>query len=68
VLAFVITADDPLETEVPGMGYTFAALKRAQALGDVQTLAAHGRRVVYLHLKSEEREVVLARLFKQALQ
>jgi hypothetical protein len=67
VLAFVMTADDHTSTEIPGAGYTFAALKRAQALGDVQTLAAHGRRVVHLHLKSGEPEAVLAHLFKEAL-
>jgi hypothetical protein len=45
----VLTADDETQTEIPGAGYSFAVLKRAQALGDVQALEAHGRRVVRIH-------------------
>ena len=48
----VITGEDATETEVPGAGYSFAVLKRAQALGDLQALAAHGRRVIRLHIGS----------------
>lgn len=48
-VAFVLTADDRTDTPIPDAGYSFSALKRAQALGDVQTLHAHGRRVVRLH-------------------
>ncbi len=44
VLAFVVTADDETSTEIPEAGYTFSILKRAQALGDAETLDAHGRR------------------------
>ena len=50
-LVFLITADDETETEIPEAGYSFAVLKRAQALGDYETLEAHGRRVVRLHIK-----------------
>jgi glucose-6-phosphate isomerase len=67
VLAFVLTADDKTGTEVPEAGYTFSVLKRAQALGDVQTLEAHGRRVVRLHLKHAEPAAAIARLFAEAL-
>ena len=49
-LAFVVTTDDETSTEIPEAGYSFAVLKQAQALGDAETLAAHGRRVVRLHL------------------
>jgi glucose-6-phosphate isomerase len=49
-LAFVITGEDETSTEIPGAGYSFSILKRAQALGDAEALAAHGRRVVRLHL------------------
>jgi hypothetical protein len=65
-LAFMITADDESQTEVPGAGYTFSVLKRSQALGDVQTLEAHGRRVIRLHLKANP-AAALARLFAKAL-
>jgi glucose-6-phosphate isomerase len=67
VLAFVITADDATQTEVPGTGYTFSVLKRAQALGDVDTLEAHGRRVIRLHVKHRDTNSALVRLFGQAL-
>jgi len=49
-VAFVITATDETATEVPGAGHSFAVLKRAQALGDIEALQAHGRRVVRIHL------------------
>jgi len=67
-LAFVITADDPTESEIPEAGYTFAVLKRAQALGDVQTLEAHDRRTVRIHVKDAgAAAVTLERLFAEAL-
>lgn len=46
----VMTGDDATETAVPGAGYSFSVLKRAQALGDLQALTAHGRRVARLHI------------------
>ena len=67
VLAFVLTAEDATRTAVPEAGYTFSVLKRAQALGDVQTLEAHGRRVVRLHVKQREPEAAIAHLFADAL-
>jgi glucose-6-phosphate isomerase len=51
VVAFVLTADDSTETPIPEAGYSFAVLKRAQALGDVETLQAHGRRAVHIHFR-----------------
>jgi glucose-6-phosphate isomerase len=53
-LAFVITADDPTASTIPESGYTFSVLKRAQALGDTQTLEAHGRPTVRIHVKNAE--------------
>jgi glucose-6-phosphate isomerase len=67
-VAFVITADDATATEIPGAGYTFSVLKRAQALGDVETLEAHDRRVVRLHVKDARTAGrALGRLFAEAL-
>ena len=66
-LAFVITADDATATEIPETGYSFAILKRAQALGDYETLAAHGRRVVRIHISAGEPADVLERLFADAM-
>jgi len=67
VLAFVVTNDDETQTEIPGAGYTFSTLKQAQALGDAETLAAHGRRVVRLHLNSGTTVSGLETVFADAL-
>lgn len=68
-LAFVITGDDKTSTNIPDAGYSFSVLKRAQALGDVEALAAHGRRVVRIHVKAgpEEAGAALERTFTEAL-
>jgi hypothetical protein len=50
----IITADDRTTTQIPGAPYSFATLKRAQALGDYQALAAHGRRAARVHLTSTD--------------
>jgi glucose-6-phosphate isomerase len=51
IVAFVVTADDETQTMIPESGYSFSVLKRAQALGDVETLEAHERRTVRIHVK-----------------
>lgn len=67
-VAFVITADDATGTAIPDAGYSFSVLKRAQALGDVEALQAHGRRVVWIHLPSADgAPEALTRLFDDAL-
>jgi glucose-6-phosphate isomerase len=67
-LAIVITADDRTDTAIPGAGYTFAVLKRAQALGDTQTLEAHGRRTVRIHVNdASHAALTIERLFADAL-
>ena len=64
----MITADDPTETPIPDAGYTFAVLKRAQALGDTQTLEAHDRRTVRIHVKDANAAArIIERLFADAL-
>ena len=68
VLAFVITADDETETPIPDAGYSFSVLKRAQAIGDYETLEAHGRRVIRIHIKGTDFAEALRRLFAEALQ
>ena len=68
LLAFVITADDETRTPIPESGYSFSILKRAQALGDFDTLEAHGRRVVRIHVKAGDHAAVVERVFAQALQ
>jgi len=48
-----LTADDLEDAPVPGKPYTFGILKRAQALGDLEALRKHGRRVVRIHLGAD---------------
>jgi glucose-6-phosphate isomerase len=49
MLAFVLTGEDATDTPIPDAPYSFKQLKRAQAVGDYQTLEAHGRRTVRIH-------------------
>jgi hypothetical protein len=68
LVAFVVTADDETSTEIPDAGYTFSVLKRAQALGDVETLEAHDRRTVRIHIKEADSAAqTIERLFAEAL-
>jgi hypothetical protein len=48
-----ITCEDKQDLPIPGEQYSFGTLKRAQALGDLQSLIAHGRRVLRVHIKGE---------------
>ncbi|MBA3886142.1 MAG: glucose-6-phosphate isomerase [Acidobacteria bacterium] len=67
-VAFVITADDTTTTGIPDAGYSFNVLKRAQALGDVETLEAHDRRAVRIHLEDAAAGGrALGQLFAEAL-
>jgi glucose-6-phosphate isomerase len=54
-LFLILTADPAPGTDasIPGSPYSFAQLERAQALGDVESLAAHGKAVLRLHLGSD---------------
>jgi hypothetical protein len=45
-----MTAPDKFDFPVPGGSYTFSILKEAQALGDFQSLLAHGRRAIRVDL------------------
>jgi glucose-6-phosphate isomerase len=66
-LAFVITGDDATETPIPDAPYSFSTLKRAQAVGDAQTLEAHDRRTVRIHVGASDAPGALRRLFRNAL-
>ncbi|MCS6860539.1 MAG: bifunctional transaldolase/phosoglucose isomerase [Abditibacteriales bacterium] len=48
-----ITCDDAHDLPVPGRQYTFGIVKAAQARGDLQVLAARGRRVLRVHLGTD---------------
>jgi transaldolase/glucose-6-phosphate isomerase len=47
----VLTADEGDDIPIPGAGYGFGTLHRAQALGDVEALRDAGRRVIRVHLE-----------------
>lgn len=46
-------AQDKVDAAIPDAPYTFGTLKAAQALGDLQSLMAHGRRVVRIDLGTD---------------
>jgi hypothetical protein len=45
-----LTADDIADLPVPDQPYTFGIFKRAEALGDLEALRKHERRVIRIHL------------------
>lgn len=49
-LFFQLTGRDAIDISIPGKPYTFGIFKRAQALGDFEALARHGRRAVRIDL------------------
>jgi glucose-6-phosphate isomerase len=49
-----ITQDHRESLPVPGQAYDFAQLDQAQYLGDFQSLEAHGRRVIRVHLAGHD--------------
>jgi transaldolase/glucose-6-phosphate isomerase len=48
-----LTADAPQDLAIPGEGYSFATLRNAQALGDLQVLLRRKRRALRVHLGSD---------------
>ena len=52
-IQFVAPDADGGELPIPGQGYDFGTLKAAQALGDLQSLATHGRRAIRIDLGSD---------------
>jgi transaldolase/glucose-6-phosphate isomerase len=48
-----LVAPDTTVALIPGASYSFGTLKQAQALGDWQTLLAHGRRAIRIELGSD---------------
>ena len=48
-----VTCEDAKDLIIPGEPYTFGVLKAAQALGDLKSLTAKGRRVIRVHVGSD---------------
>jgi hypothetical protein len=64
----VITGEDATKTPIPEAPYSFSVLKRAQAIGDIQALQAHGRPVVRVHLATtRHRGAALQKILATAL-
>jgi transaldolase/glucose-6-phosphate isomerase len=63
-----LTADQQHDLHVPGQPYTFGTFLKAQALGDLQALRKHGRRVMHIHLGDDAQWGlwVLTRVLKAA--
>jgi glucose-6-phosphate isomerase len=49
-LFIVMTAEPESDLPIPGSPFTFGQLETAQALGDLESLAAHGKPALRLHL------------------
>ena len=65
----LFTADTPRDLPIAGSRHGFAALLRAQALGDFEALAGRGRPVLRVHLKGEAPRALAAftETWKQAV-
>jgi len=50
---FIITAEHDHDLDIPGADYSFATLNDAQAVGDMQSLQAHERRAIRIHIKAD---------------
>jgi transaldolase / glucose-6-phosphate isomerase len=64
-----ITCDDAVDLPVPGQRYSFGVVKAAQARGDLEVLAARGRRALRVHLGADVAAGLgaLARAVEQAV-
>ena len=64
-----LTSDHPVDRPIPGWPYTFGQLIDAQARGDRETLRAHDRPVVQVHLGDDLADdlAILERAVRRAL-
>jgi hypothetical protein len=46
----ILTTEHKTDLPIPGRPFTFGQLETAQALGDYEALASHGRPALRLHL------------------
>jgi transaldolase/glucose-6-phosphate isomerase len=61
-----VTGDDKRDVPVAGQSYSFGVFKKAQALGDLQALRKHNRRVLRIHLEGDIAEGL--RAFQEAIE
>ncbi len=64
-----LTCRDAIDMTIPGKPYTFGIFKKAQALGDLEALTKHGRRVMRVDLGDDVKKGLglLRRLVEGAL-
>ncbi len=55
-----LTVDDIEDVPIPGAPYTFGVFKQAQALGDLEALRKHSRRVGRIHLGPDAHQGLIA--------
>jgi hypothetical protein len=55
-----LTSEDIQDARIPEQPYSFGLFKRAQALGDLEALRKHGRRVIRIHLGEDVAEGLAA--------
>lgn len=67
LIGLQITSEDNQDAAIPGASFSFGELKRAQALGDWQSLRDHGRRALSVHLKQGARLTDLAEAVGRSL-
>ncbi|HVN63883.1 MAG TPA: hypothetical protein VMT58_04555, partial [Candidatus Binataceae bacterium] len=60
-----ITQDHRESIPIPGAPYDFSLLNQAQSMGDFQSLEAHGRRVIRVHLSGADPIAALEALRKE---
>ncbi len=63
-----ITSAPKKDIEIPGKAYTFGALERAQAVGDLQALAEAGRRAYRVELDSPDHLRDFLEVFHQVIE
>jgi transaldolase / glucose-6-phosphate isomerase len=54
-----ITSEPTMDLVIPGQGMTFGILEHAQALGDYEALSARGRKILRIHLPSQDSLILL---------
>ena len=64
-----LTCRDATDISIPRRAYTFGIFKKAQAMGDLEALARHGRRVMRVDLGGDVKKglLLLRQLLERAL-
>jgi hypothetical protein len=55
----IITAENKNDIEIPERSYSFGIFEQAQAIGDLQALKRHKRRILHIHLEDPDEGLAL---------